>query len=563
MTREAFLEAIRDDPDDDAPRLIYADWLEDHAGPAGRARAAFIRAQVRLAALPPDHPARPGLEDEAGDLLAGHEEEWVAPFRRRVFAWEFRRGFVERVTLPAESFLEHAAALLAAGPVREVHLLLSEDQVETLADCPHLARVEALDFGPPTPEHPANHLRDRSLIALLASPHLGRLRALGWASNGVEGPGVQALAESPRLSQLRRLDFRWNWTFGDRAVRILAGATRAANLEVLLLGGTNLTAAGVQALFASRCLPRLGTLEVNAGALFRPPRGVDNPADGLRALLALPLASQVSGLDFSEAPQMRTALAVLAGGPALPRLQSLNLSGCRVGNAGARALAESPQLAALTSLNLGACNLGHAALQALATSPHLAGLTDLSLAANDVRDTGVKALAGSPHLTRLGRLNLIKIGVGGPGIRALAAWPGLAGLRELHLSDNYVNPQSVQALADSPHLGNLESLSLANTHVEAAGARALAASANFGRLRHLDLGHTALGDEGVRALAAATWPRLVELNLGVNQLGRDGARALAAAPGLRRLRRLDLRHNNLTDAEWELLHARFGRAVLR
>ena len=30
---EAFLQAIRENPDDDAPRLIYADWLEERGDP--------------------------------------------------------------------------------------------------------------------------------------------------------------------------------------------------------------------------------------------------------------------------------------------------------------------------------------------------------------------------------------------------------------------------------------------------------------------------------------------------------------------------------------------------
>ena len=40
------LQAILDEPEDDAPRLIYADWLEDN-GEADRAE--FIRLQIELA----------------------------------------------------------------------------------------------------------------------------------------------------------------------------------------------------------------------------------------------------------------------------------------------------------------------------------------------------------------------------------------------------------------------------------------------------------------------------------------------------------------------------------
>src|SRR5690349_16557452 len=50
----AFLQAIREQPDDDAHRLIYADWLEEQGGAERTARAAFIRAQCRLAALSDD-----------------------------------------------------------------------------------------------------------------------------------------------------------------------------------------------------------------------------------------------------------------------------------------------------------------------------------------------------------------------------------------------------------------------------------------------------------------------------------------------------------------------------
>src|SRR5260370_26451208 len=46
---EAFLQDIIAHPDDDAPRLIYADWLADHGQPE---RAEFIRVECRSAARP-------------------------------------------------------------------------------------------------------------------------------------------------------------------------------------------------------------------------------------------------------------------------------------------------------------------------------------------------------------------------------------------------------------------------------------------------------------------------------------------------------------------------------
>ena len=49
---DALLKFVLAAPDDDAPRLVFADWLDEHGDPD---RAAFIRAQVvrisRLAQL--------------------------------------------------------------------------------------------------------------------------------------------------------------------------------------------------------------------------------------------------------------------------------------------------------------------------------------------------------------------------------------------------------------------------------------------------------------------------------------------------------------------------------
>src|SRR4051794_770757 len=72
-TKAALLRAIREHPDDDAPRLVLADWYEEHGDPA---RAEFIRAQVRLARLPARDPARAPLEARAAALLKRHGGRW-------------------------------------------------------------------------------------------------------------------------------------------------------------------------------------------------------------------------------------------------------------------------------------------------------------------------------------------------------------------------------------------------------------------------------------------------------------------------------------------------------
>src|SRR5262245_22862946 len=261
---DAFLEAIQEHPEDDAHRLVFADWLEDHGQ---EARAAFIRAQVRLAALPEDEPGREALEDEADDLLAEHEPAWAAAVSPVAPLWEWRRGFIEQVTLPAERLLSVGERLFRSAPVRAVRLLAGGADTAALARCRHLARVEELRLDPAVgvPDTPG-FLSDLDVQKLLRSPHLGRLRELDLSGLHCELPSVLALRESGLLGRLQRLDLSGDRAIGDRAVALLAD-TPAPRLESLGLRATNLTAFGMKALFRAGRWPRLHTLSVDAAQL--------------------------------------------------------------------------------------------------------------------------------------------------------------------------------------------------------------------------------------------------------------------------------------------------------
>ena len=66
---DALYRAILDQPDDDAPRLIWADWLDEHGDPD---RAEFVRLQCEWANLDPSDPGRPRLAKRCDDLLSRH-----------------------------------------------------------------------------------------------------------------------------------------------------------------------------------------------------------------------------------------------------------------------------------------------------------------------------------------------------------------------------------------------------------------------------------------------------------------------------------------------------------
>jgi uncharacterized protein (TIGR02996 family) len=63
---DAFLASIIESSDDDAPRLIYADWLDENG--QGE-RAEFIRVQCQLARMGKENPRREGLEARGRQLL--------------------------------------------------------------------------------------------------------------------------------------------------------------------------------------------------------------------------------------------------------------------------------------------------------------------------------------------------------------------------------------------------------------------------------------------------------------------------------------------------------------
>src|SRR5437667_9297562 len=77
---EAFLQRIRAYPDDDAPRLIFADWLDEQGSVEAADRAEFIRVQVALAQMSPDDPRQPALLIAERELLDAYKPVWDAPF---------------------------------------------------------------------------------------------------------------------------------------------------------------------------------------------------------------------------------------------------------------------------------------------------------------------------------------------------------------------------------------------------------------------------------------------------------------------------------------------------
>jgi uncharacterized protein (TIGR02996 family) len=376
---EAFLQAIREAPDDDGPRLVYADWLDEH-GQADRAE--FVRVQCERARGVQGSWGE-ALLQRARELLQAHWEEWVGPLREaarpagRKFGehWfagdfhaealsKFRRGFVDTLTLGAEEFLARTGLLARLLPLRYLYLRGAGPQAGALAAVSYLDGVEGLSFigyfeAPLTAD---------GARALAASPHLGRLRTLDLYRNDIGDAGMEALAGAAWLRGLQSLNAIENG-LSAAGLRSLAESPLAESLQGLLLGRDDLGDEAAADLARSPLWPRLLLLSLNRAGI--------GPA-GAASMAAAPLGN----------------------------LRKLDMSDNLLGALGAERLAGAACLRTLTWLHVRNCGLGDEGVEALARSPHLAGLQTLDLENNGITDRGVRALADSPHLRRLRTLTL-------------------------------------------------------------------------------------------------------------------------------------------------------------
>jgi uncharacterized protein (TIGR02996 family) len=102
---DAFLQVAQEEPEEDAPRLIFADWLEDRGGPAWAAYAEFIRNQIESAKLGNrSKHRRARLAARQRELLAAHQRTWLGPWAGGSFRWVFHRGIPTWMQAHAREF---------------------------------------------------------------------------------------------------------------------------------------------------------------------------------------------------------------------------------------------------------------------------------------------------------------------------------------------------------------------------------------------------------------------------------------------------------------------------
>jgi uncharacterized protein (TIGR02996 family) len=193
MTSEGpLLQAVLARPEDDATRLVYADWLEEHGqGEADLARAELIRLQVLLAREEEDSPLRREQAFRARCLLDQYRKQWLAPFRGcRLHRPLFCRGFLDRARLRAKDLAAHAGTIFAGAPLRRLWLTDLGGKVSVLRRVPASNQLRELDLC-------GNSLGPEELRALAKLPNLGALRELGLSFTDLGEDGAGVLCEHP------------------------------------------------------------------------------------------------------------------------------------------------------------------------------------------------------------------------------------------------------------------------------------------------------------------------------------------------------------------------------
>ena len=198
MTHELdLLAAINEVPDDDAPRLTYATFVENREP----AYAEFIHLQIersRHERERHEYVGNPSARELA--LLRSHYNKWGhyierymrdAPVQREDDqGWQFDRGFIAFARMEPENFIALGQRLFDMAPIQHAELYGGTGPIRPLFDSPYLARLDSLSLW-------RAGLTDDDAVALANCEALRRATWIDLSDNHIGQAGMEALAASP------------------------------------------------------------------------------------------------------------------------------------------------------------------------------------------------------------------------------------------------------------------------------------------------------------------------------------------------------------------------------
>lgn len=229
----ALLAAIVAEPDADAPRLVYADWLQEHGD---EEQAGFIRDSIKLSLMKPKGKTWKALRKRLRELADQRRPDWYGPLgiNDTITIDRYHRGFPFRVTFESSDALFAVVdTVFAFVPIRglEIQTQGSEFDNESLvrfAATPGLSRITDLRM-----------YHHSSVVAeawgrLFCSPHLSALTRLDIANCGLYEPEAVLLAAAAPLANLTELDLSFN-SIGVDGLQALLNSPHLTKLKALWL----------------------------------------------------------------------------------------------------------------------------------------------------------------------------------------------------------------------------------------------------------------------------------------------------------------------------------------
>jgi uncharacterized protein (TIGR02996 family) len=293
-TKELFA-AIVAEPENDLPRLIYADHLielGDEHGELIQLQCTLKKRRVGaqgkeyhyLRSPEPTSPEHLVLEKRETVLLKKLQKRLLAPFRSSIRSWSFKRGFVDNVEADAVAFIEGASEIFKHTPLLGAKLTrVNADALAALGKNALIkARLRELDLDGQSLKAADIHIHANSLFSglehlslasnplnrlgfeALAKCHLPLLRKLclsgaAWKEQQRDKMiGLEALSKSPFFGALTQLDIARNREMDVSLVPMLG---RGKSLQTLV---TALDDDGAVALAKTSTLKNLQNLYLNA-----------------------------------------------------------------------------------------------------------------------------------------------------------------------------------------------------------------------------------------------------------------------------------------------------------
>src|SRR5262245_37728201 len=129
----ALLAAIRANPEEDTPRLVYADWLEEQGGESNTARAEYIRLSIEptgakgVFTVPPEQKEK---DARARKLFAKHYRDWFPELygKKNILRGvrgtpQLSRGFPSKLQGKSDKIISIGERLTQLAPMTELQLL--------------------------------------------------------------------------------------------------------------------------------------------------------------------------------------------------------------------------------------------------------------------------------------------------------------------------------------------------------------------------------------------------------------------------------------------------------